>query len=85
MMNKDQCGYECPRCSEDETWEHVVKCKMTILIRRRLVKNLLKELTLKRPSNVDQEEILSFIEDMLRYLDDDNSDEFETNQGMIGF
>jgi len=27
MINKKVCGNKCIRCSEVETWEHVVKCE----------------------------------------------------------
>ena len=37
-----------------------------------------------KPENVDGEEILSFVKDILRSLDDDDSEECETNQGIIG-
>ena len=34
--------------------------------------------------NADEDEILSFVEDVLRYLEDDSDDEHETNEGIIG-
>ena len=52
---------------------------------RRLVKNIIKKLTSECPSNANQEEILLFVKDMLRYLENDDSDDYETNQGLIGF
>ena len=42
------------------------------------------ELQKAKPENVDGEEILSFVEVIPRYLDDDDSEECETNQGIIG-
>ena len=38
----------------------------------------------KCPTDIDQDEILSLIEDILKYLESDDSDEYETNQGIIG-
>ena len=35
--------------------------------------------------NVTIDKIMSFIEDVLRYLEDNDSDEHETNQGLVGF
>ena len=38
----------------------------------------------RKPDNIDSEEILSFVEDILRYFDDDDSEEYENNQELIG-
>ena len=83
MINKQIIGNECPRCSEVETWEHVVKYKETIPLRRKFIIQLLKELNDKHPDSVEQEEILLFVEDILQYLEDDKNKEYEINQGMI--
>ena len=48
------------------------------------MKKMLKELCNNQPENIDEEEILSFVEDILRYLEDDCDNEYETNQGMLG-
>ena len=84
MINKKEYGNECPRCSEDETWEHVIKCRKTINIRKEFIKTLIKEMLQKFSTDIDQDEILSLIEDILKYLESDDSDEYETNQGIIG-
>ena len=67
-----------------KTWDHVVKYKATRQVRKKFVKELLLELQKAKPDNVDGEETLSFVEDILRCLDDDDSEECETNQGIIG-
>ena len=77
MINKNQCRFECPRCSEVETREHVIKYKK--------IMTPLKELTSKCPSNTNHEEILSFVKDILRCFENDDGNECETNQGLIGF
>ena len=79
MISKKTIGNECPRCSNIEIWDHVIKCKETILLRQEFVKKMLKELCNNRPENIDEEEILSFVEDILRYLEDDSDNEYETN------
>ena len=61
------------------TWYHVIKCEATIQIRKTFVKELKSKLQKAKTHNIDSEEILSFIEDILRYFDDDDSEEFETN------
>ena len=45
---------------------------------------MLKELCDNWPENIDEEEILLFIEDILRYLEDDSDDEYKTNQEILG-
>ena len=47
------------------------------------MKELLLESHGVKPDNIDSEETLSFVEDILRYFDDDDSKEYETNQGLI--
>ena len=57
---------------------------MTLDMRKKFVKDLIRELYKGWPDNVDSEEILLLIDDILRYLDDDDDDNYETNQGVIG-
>ena len=44
MISKKTIGNKCPRYSEVETWDHIIKCKETIPLRREFVKKILKEL-----------------------------------------
>ena len=48
------------------------------------MKSLLKELCENCPSTVDHDEALSFVEDILRCLENEESEECETNQGLLG-
>lgn len=73
----------CPRCQEVETWDHVIKCKETIILRKEFMKKLLLEL-LKNREFVDVNEIMSFCEDILVHLENDQEVEYETNQQCIG-
>ena len=84
MISKKTIGNECPRCSDVETWDYVVKYKETIPLRQEFVKKMLKELCNNRLENIDEEEILSFVEDILRYLEDNSDNEYEINQGILG-
>ena len=45
---------------------------------------LKKELEKVKSENVEMEEIFAFIEDILRYFDNEEDEEYETNQLMIG-
>ena len=53
IINQQICRSKCPRYSEVEIWEYVIKCKETILLRREFVKKLLKELNENCPNNVE--------------------------------
>ena len=57
---------------------------MTLDMRKKFVKELLRELHEEWPDNVDSEEILSLIEDILRYFDDNDNNDCKTNQEVIG-
>ena len=70
----------CPRCELLETWDYVIKCHSTIPLRRQFVKDLVVELARNKSEEVHVEEIMSFVEDILRYLENDEEEEFETNQ-----
>ena len=83
MMNKNNIRSECPWRSCAETWDHVIKYKATMKIRKTFVNELKSELQKAKLHNVDSEEILSFAKYILRYFDDDDSEEFETNQELI--
>ena len=53
-----------------------------ILLRRKYVEQLLRELNNEHSDDVEQDKILLFIEDILRYLEDDKDEEYEINQGI---
>ena len=84
VINKQLCNAECPRCSRNESWEHVVQCKETKSLRREFVKKLLIDMLKERPEEVDRMEIFDMIEDILKYLDEEEED-FDTTQEFIGF
>ena len=48
------------------------------------MKELLLELQKTKPDKIDSEDMFSFLEDILRFFDDDDSEEHETNPGLIG-
>jgi len=53
MINNNECGNECPRCSKIEIWEYIIKCRKTIPLRREFIKILLKELNSSCPNNIE--------------------------------
>ena len=84
MINNNMVGSECPRCSDPETWDHVITCHFTKQYRKKFIEDLLAELLKKRSPLVEIEEIFDMLEDILVYLDKEDEEEYETNQHMIG-
>ena len=84
MINNNMVGSECPRCSEPETWDHVITCHHTKKYRKKFVEDLLAELIKEKSPLMETDEILDMIEDMLIYLDKDDEEDYETNQHLIG-
>ena len=48
------------------------------------MKDLLSNLVKNKPKRIHQDEILDIIEDILRYFDSKEEEEYETNQYIIG-
>ena len=83
LMSNNMIDDHCPRCQEVEAWDHVMKCKETMNLRKEFVKKLLLEL-LKNREFVDVSEIMSFCEDILVHLENDQEVECKTNQQCVG-
>ena len=64
-------------------WDHVVKCKETINLRKEFIEDLLLKM-IKNKGTVNVNEIISFCEDILVCLENDYKDKHETNQQHVG-
>ena len=62
----------------------MIKCKETIELRKEFIEKLLVELIKQTIDNVDVNMIMAFCEDILRYLEEEEEDKYETNQQYIG-
>lgn len=60
-----------------------MQCEQTAFLRVKFIKKLLVEL-LKHTDGADVNEIMLFREDIMRYLEKDEDDEYETNQHLVG-
>ena len=60
-------------------WEHVIKYRKTNTFRKKFVINLLKEMIASKDQEVIVNEIFKMIEDILRYLEDEEDKDYETN------
>ena len=72
-------GIECSRYSKVETQEHIVKFRETKYFRKEYVKELMKKMIKEEPKNINVKEIFEMIEDILRYLENNESNNYETN------
>ena len=84
MINNNMVEAMRPRCEEVETWEHVIKCEKTIELRIKFIKELVIELARNKPKEVHVEETMSFAEDILRYLENEEDEECEMDQQRAG-
>jgi len=80
LINKNNIGSKCPRCSETETWDHVVKCSKTIELRKDYIFELTKELLKHRNEQVEVTKIFNIVEDIMVYLENRDSEEYKTMQ-----
>jgi len=83
MINNNLVEANCPRCNQVEMWDHVIKYCKTKVMRREFIRELVIELVKVKPSNVSIDLIMSFIEDILWYLENEEEEEYETNQSLI--
>jgi len=84
LLNSSTIEHKYLRCSSDEMWEYVTKFPEIRVLRINFAKDLIRELESKRTEEVRSEEILSLVKDILRYFDNEEEDEHETNQSMLG-
>ena len=73
-----------PRCEQVETWDHVIKCRETISLRKEFVKDLVVTLVKNKPEDVNVEATMSFVEDALKHIENEEEEEHETNQQHVG-
>ena len=65
-------------------WNHVIKYSKTKQLRRVFIKDLVVKLVKNKPKNISIEIIMSFIEYILQYLENEEEEDNETNQYLIG-
>ena len=72
--------YECTRCSEIETWEHVVQCRSTVSMRAEFILQLHEDLKRVQDPVVTDEELITLIEDIRKFMREDLKDFKPTNR-----
>ena len=58
----------------------MIKYQNTIELRREFIKEIVIELVWNKPKEVHKEEIMLFIEDILRYIENEEDEEYKMNQ-----
>ena len=79
LINDDMIEENCSRYNEIEIWENVIKYTDTKKMRKEFMTELLKEIIENKDREVEIEEIFEIIEDILRYLDGKEEEEYKTN------
>ena len=83
-INKNEFDKSCPRCSKVENWEHVVRCVKTAEFRKDFITEMATELIAVKQNKVSVNEIFDMLGDILNYMEDDDENDYETNQQMVG-
>ena len=58
----------------------MIKCRETIHLRKEFVKDLVVELVKSKPGDINVDVIMSFVEDIMRYIENKEKEEYKTNQ-----
>ena len=62
----------------------MIRCKETIQLRKDFILELLCELVKENSDEIGIDTIMAFGEDILRYLEYEEDEEYETNQYLLG-
>ena len=84
MINNNMVEATYPRCEKIETQNHVIKYKETITLRKEFIKELVVEVAKNKSDDLYVELIMLFIEDILRYTENEEEEEYEMNQQHMG-
>ena len=76
MINSNIIEVNCSECNRIESQDHVTKFQSAVRIRREFVKDLVIKLVKKKPRDASIEVIMSFMENILRYLDNKEEDDY---------
>ena len=74
MVNVGTSMYECPRCSETETCEHVVQSRCTVSMRAEFIFKFYEEVKRVQVHRVIEEELRTLIEDIRKFIREDLED-----------
>ena len=84
MINDYIVEARCPRCEMIETWEHVLQCNENKKGRPVFVKDLMETLIKNKSKEVNEDEIMSFVEDIMKYARNEQEGDYKSNQQYVG-
>ena len=84
MINDYIVEARCPRCEMIETWEHVLQCNENKKGRPAFVKDLMETLIKNKSKEVNEDEIMSFVEDIMKYARNEQEGDYKSNQQYVG-
>ena len=74
---------ECPRCNSIETWDLVACCRKIEEFCKQFVVDLWKDLIASKSEEVSYGDLFDAIEDILRFFDGKDDEEYDKNQNMV--
>ena len=83
LINKGMVDSKCPRCGEDEDWEHVITCPSIQNIKEQYIDKLKEKLQKIARNEHDKEEVELIIDDIETYVMQ-RQKEYVTTQQVIG-
>ena len=84
MINDYIVEARCPRCEMIETWEHVLQCNENKKGRPAFVKDLMETLIKNKSKEVNEDKIMSFVEDIMKYAQNEQEGDYKSNQQYVG-
>jgi len=84
MINDYMVEAICPRCEMIETWEHVLKCNENKKGRPAFAEDLIETLIKNTSKEVNEDEIFTFVEDIMKYVRNEEEGEYKSNQQYVG-
>ena len=75
---------ECSRCSEMESWKHVVQCSESKHLHTKFVVDLYEDLKKEQIKGIENQDLRAIIKDIWTFIRNERNPEYETNQGDFG-
>ena len=84
MINNNIAEATCPRHEKDEILDYVIKSEERNALRKEFIKDLVVELVKNKSDDVYMEQIILFMEDILRFAENKEEEGYEMNQQYLG-
>ena len=84
MINNNMIEANYPRCNQVEMLDYVIKCNKIIELRRDFIQELVAESVKAKPIDISEDLIMLFVKDTLRYIENEEKEDYKTNKNLIG-